>query len=367
MPYGKADNTRAFGAPGRYIQGPGEFNNLPEYAGLCGNVAFALIDPFFYNDMHENLEKIFEENGLKLYCDEFKGECCEKEFDRIEGIAKELGVEVYIGIGGGKTADTTKAVAARCNAATIIYPTSLATDAPTSGSSMVYREDHSSFQIRHRRNPDYVIVDTEIAVKAPVRMFVAGMGDAMSTWLEARACWESNNINNIGHGFQSTLVARNMAKLSFDILMAEGREAYQAAKLGLRTQQFEDIAEVNTLMSGVGYENTGCTISHGMQSAFSAHPDCRKALHGELVALGCQVQLIAENRPLEEFYQVRQFCKDVGLPTHLDDIGITENKAENAMWCAKFALENRDIVRIEPFTVTVDRLYAALMFVDSLD
>ncbi len=367
MPFGKAGSSRAFAAPGKYIQGPGELFNLPEYAGLCGKIAYALIDPFFYNDIHNKLESAFRKAGQMLFCSAFTGECCEEEFNRIDKENKDRKIDVYIAIGGGKTADTIKAVASRNGGMMIICPTALSTDAPTSASSMVYREDHSSFQILHARNPDYVLVDTEIAVHAPIRLFVAGMGDALATYFEARACWESNNINNVGHGFCSAIAGRTLAKLSFDILMSEGREAFWAAKNGLRTQQFEDVAEANTLLSGVGYENTGCTIAHGLQSAFSACPDCKKALHGELVAFGTQCQLIAENRPIEEFYQVRNFCKDVGLPVCLADIGIVENKRDTAQWCVEYALKNRQIVHIEPFTVTEDRLLNAMLFVDSLE
>jgi glycerol dehydrogenase len=37
------------------------------------------------------------------------------------------------------------------------------------------------------RNPDLVLVDTQVVVNAPPQFFVAGMGDALATWVEARA------------------------------------------------------------------------------------------------------------------------------------------------------------------------------------
>lgn len=51
---------------------------------------------------------------------------------------------------------------------------------------------HTPSRIRpHRffpRPPDMVIADTEVIAAAPVRFLVAGMGDAMATFYEARAC-----------------------------------------------------------------------------------------------------------------------------------------------------------------------------------
>ncbi len=34
-------------------------------------------------------------------------------------------------------------------------------------------------------------MDTAIIAKAPVRLLVSGMGDALSTWFEAKACYDA--------------------------------------------------------------------------------------------------------------------------------------------------------------------------------
>jgi glycerol dehydrogenase-like iron-containing ADH family enzyme len=36
-------------------------------------------------------------------------------------------------------------------------------------------------------NPDLVLVDTQLCANAPYRFLVSGMGDALATWVEARA------------------------------------------------------------------------------------------------------------------------------------------------------------------------------------
>ena len=40
-------------------------------------------------------------------------------------------------------------------------------------------------------NPNMVLMDTEIIAKSPVRLTVSGMGDALATYFEARACQAS--------------------------------------------------------------------------------------------------------------------------------------------------------------------------------
>ena len=39
--------TRAFGSPGRYIQGPGELEHLCDYTQDYGKTVFAIIDSYF--------------------------------------------------------------------------------------------------------------------------------------------------------------------------------------------------------------------------------------------------------------------------------------------------------------------------------
>ncbi len=48
------------------------------------------------------------------------------------------------------------------------------------------------------RNPNMVIVDTQIVAGAPARLLAAGIGDALATWFEARACSRSGATTMAG-------------------------------------------------------------------------------------------------------------------------------------------------------------------------
>ena len=365
MPLGKAGVSRAFGSPSRYIQGPGELRNLPSLTKNYGSSAFLLIDRFFYSEYAPLFQQLFSEAGLSLICEEFAGECCDQEMHRLKALAASGAPQVFIGIGGGKTCDTVKGLADLCSGVTIVCPTALSTDAPTSVHSVVYREDHSYYLMVHRSNPDIVLVDTAVAINASPRMFAAGMGDALATYLEARACLESGNVNNVGSGYRQTLLGMAVAKLSFDVLMAKGREAYLAARNHIRTDAFEDVAEANTLLSGVGFENTGCSIAHGLQASFATLPETMGSMHGEQVAFGALCQLVAENRPTDEFERIYRFCRDVHRPVSLAALGITENVRETVEKAVDYGMANKVILQIEPFTVTKERLLNAIFYVDA--
>ena len=100
-----------------------------------------------------------------------------------------------------------------------------------------------------------VMVDTDIVCKAPVRLLISGMGDALATYFEARACKRSDASNCVGG--KCTLAAMNLAQLCYDTLMENGVQAMIAAKEGICTRAVENVIEANTYLSGIGFESGG--------------------------------------------------------------------------------------------------------------
>lgn len=104
-----------------------------------------------------------------------------------------------VGIGGGKTLDTAKAIGYYQKLPVVVIPTIASTDAPTSALSVIYTEagEFEEYLI-YPKNPDMVVMDTAIIAKAPVRLLVSGMGDALSTWFEAKACYDARATSMAG-------------------------------------------------------------------------------------------------------------------------------------------------------------------------
>ena len=117
--------------------------------------------------------------------DTFNGECSRVEIDRLTDICSTQKNDVIIGIGGGKTLDTAKSVAYYTKIPVVVVPTIASTDAPTSALAVIYTpEGEFAEYLLFPQNPDMVIMDTAVIAKAPVRLLVAGMGDALSTTLK---------------------------------------------------------------------------------------------------------------------------------------------------------------------------------------
>lgn len=310
------------------------------------------------------MEKSYGEAAASFTAFPFQGECCEEEIARISGIAQTSGAGVIVGVGGGKTLDTAKLCADSMDLPLIIVPSSASTDAPVSEISVLYTaqgEYIGSKKLRH--NAHLVLVDTEIIVKAPRRLFVAGIGDALATYLEALACAQSDAPNYIG-AHRRCKAGMAVAQSCWDTLFADGESALRALDRGVITEAFENVVEANTLSSGLGFLNTGLATAHGIHSGLTALPSTHKYLHGEKVAFGVVCQLVLENAPEALVDQVLGFMVRIGLPVTLAQLDV-EPTEENIMAIAQKTTDG-PLVHQEPFVVTTQLVYSAILAADEL-
>lgn len=356
--------TRAFGSPFKYVQGPGEFNRLPEYSKPYGK-ACILIDGFLYPDLNQKLEAAYGESGAEFLSICFQGECCQEEIDRICQIAGSGEAMLIVGVGGGKTLDTAKLCADSMELPVMIAPTSASTDAPVSEIAVLYTADGEyigSKKMKH--NAHLVLVDSEIIVKAPRRLFVAGMGDALATYFEARACDATDSPNYIAGGSRRCKAGMAIAKACQDILFSDGRSALLALERGVVTGALENVIEANTLLSGLGFLNTGLSTAHGIHSGLTMVPSTHKYLHGEKVAFGIVCQMVIENTPAQTVDQVMGFMVDIGLPVTLQQLDV-EPTEENIRLIAKKTADG-PLIHQEPVLITEKIVYDAILMADEL-
>ncbi|MEG1857403.1 MAG: glycerol dehydrogenase [Pseudoflavonifractor sp.] len=343
-------STRAWGSPSRYIQGRYELENVKTHTDIYGKKIFFLIDVFFFKEYQAKFDAIYRDSDCRILCEQFGGQCTEGEILRCTDLAKDLNPDVVVGIGGGKTMDTAKAVADNYAAAVIIVPTTASTDAPAMGLSVVYTEAGEHIGARHyKKNPDLVLLDTDVIAKAPVRFIVAGMGDALATYPECRANLQSCSPNYVNAGYHQTLAGLAISEACHETILSKGVSAKLAAEQGLCTKDVEDIIEANTLLSGLGVQNTSCAGAHSIAEGITVLPPCAKLLHGEVVAFGVLVELIVEGAPAEELDQLYAFFEAVGLPTTFEDLGIKDATDADIMKVAETSMHS--YWDVEPFTV----------------
>ena len=353
--------TAAF--PGKYIQGEHAIAELEYYMKLLGDKGLIVASPSSFSKIFPGYN--LKESDGRISIEKFQGECCEKELSRLSEIICRQKIDIVVGMGGGKTIDTAKIVADRANIPVIIVPTIASTDAPCSGCAVIYSEQGVFNSVYYlQMNPQVVLVDTNIIANAPVRFLVAGMGDALSTWFEARSCARSKSPNECG-GY-STLTGLNLAKLCFDTLLADGLEARKACENHTVTPALDHIIEANTLLSGIGFESSGLATAHSVHNGLSVIEETHSFYHGEKVAFGVLTGLHLTGAPADEIVTVYAFCKDIGLPTTFEDIGLKAINTTQLMDIAIKACAPSEGIHHESVQITPDKVMNAMIAADAM-
>lgn len=345
-------------SPGSYVQGSGEIKRLAEYYQTLGSKgAYLIVDKFIFDNYQTDIESSFRAGNIPFDIHVFGGECSMKEIDLHKS---QLGqCDTVIGIGGGKTLDTAKAVSFFAGIPMMIVPTAASSDAPCSRLSVVYTEDGQfDHYLPLTSNPNIVVMDTEVIAKAPVRFLMAGIGDALATYYEAAACERANAVTMAGG--HTTKAAISLARLCLDTLLEDGLKAKAAVECGVCTQAVENIVEANTYLSGIGFESSGLSAAHAIHNGLTVLEETHKLLHGEKVAFGAITQLVLENRPLDEIEAIITFCRACGLPTTLKELGLEGAGDDKLMQAAEASCAENDTMTNMPFLVEPADVLAAM-------
>lgn len=351
-------------SPGKYVQGRGVLKELDQYLQGLGNRLLILISQSGIKRICPTLDECFSGKDYALRYEIFQGECSQTQIEGFCVVGKEMDSTVVIGIGGGKILDTAKAVAYEMSLPVVIIPTVASTDSPCSSLSVIYKDsgefDHYLYL---DACPNMVLVDTDVILKAPVALLVAGMGDALATYFEARACRNSGHDNQTAG--KPTIAASGLAAMCWEYLRRDGLRAKRAVEAGACTEAVEVIVEVNTYLSSVGFESGGLAAAHAIQKGFTFIPELHDLYHGCKVAFCTLAQLILEDTSREELDAVLAFCCEVGLPVCFADMGYETVDGDLVRLAAEKACMPGSTIHNMPFSVTPDMVYAALMAADA--
>jgi glycerol dehydrogenase len=349
--------------PGRYIQGSGALECLPERLKELGGSVLIVAGRTALTEIVPDLCARCGAD-VTVVCEAFGGECTNAEIERLTGIARANQSAVIVAIGGGKVLDTGKAVAHATGARTVVVPTIASTDAPCSALSVIYSAE-GIFErcIFYPRNPDLVLVDTAIIARAPVRLLIAGIGDALSTWLEADSCRRAYAKNLAGGA--GTLAAYSIARLCYDTILEFGAAAVQSCREKVVTPALEHVVEANTLLSGLGFESAGLASAHSIHNGLTALSGTHAFYHGEKVAIGVLAGLFLADRPRALIEEIYAFCESVGLPTTLAQIGLPAPTDAELWEVARKACADGETIHNEPLPVSPEKVFACLRTADA--
>lgn len=355
-------------APRKYIQGRGVLSELGDYLKMLGQKPLVLWDTCVKEIVAETVGASLQAAGLEMIDVEFQGEATADERARVTQIARESGADISVGIGGGKVLDVAKGVAVDAEIKMVTCPTIASNDSPTSAASVWYDEENNFVGFDcWPFNPDIVLVDTQVVANGPVRAFVAGMGDALATWIEAEAAFKSRAPNIAGG--HPTMAAMAIARLCFETLIENGLDAKRDVEQNIVTPAVDKVVEANVLLSGLGFESGGLATAHMIANLLSNVPECKEIglMHGEKVGFGIVTQLCLDDEfDVDHKYAVVDFATEIGLPVTFADLNLQGVTRDRLQEIGDICAGEGSLCHNHPFEVTAADVVDAMIAADAL-
>lgn len=360
-----AGASRGFTSPHTYIQGPGELGRLFAYTHRYGRRAFLVIDRAVESLIKSVLEQTAPPDEPCL-TEAFFGYSSRENVEMLAEKARAFGTDVVVGIGGGSCLDTVKMLSDEIDRPRVIVPTAASNDGPAADWAGRYTHDGKHISGGPtRRSTELILVDSEIICTAPVRLLSAGIGDALSTYFEARAVAASDSETCVGPGLKQSLAGVCLAESCYRTLINRGEEALEAAREHQLCDALEDVIEACLLLSGLGFINGGLAAAHGLHAGISQLPGAELCLHGEKVAFCLLCQLALEQTDEAQIRDLMAFLHRVNLPVTLAELGIKASE-ENLDVVAEHCTEKNILIYTEPLAVSKDRVKAAIWEADRM-
>lgn len=353
--------------PSRYVQGPGAIHELGKhivtlFAGKV-NKAFLIGGKHSLEAVRSAALESLSLEGISVVVEQYAGDSSDVEIERLVNLARKEKADVILGAGGGRAIDTAFSVAAYTGNPMVSIPTIPTTDAPCSRCGIHYDADgnYKTFFIRPK-NKDLVIVDTEIIAKAPVRHMVAGIGGVLSIPMEAETALRAG-VKGFYEEGMPTLIATVLGRIMFDNLMKYGMAAKLAVEKNVVTPALEIVTETIILFSQIVFEGCGIAGARGFYHGFRVLPEQKRFLEGEISAFGTLMQMVLENREIEEINKIIEFMHKLGLPITLSQLGVEDPKKVELIADGAISVGS---TRNVPYYVTKQMAYDAIIYADFL-
>jgi len=343
-------------APAQLLRGNGILAQLPQYLSRYGHKALVIAG----ETAHQVTAKYLKNTDLEIIYAPAIADCNDENLAMLRRLVQQENPHAIVGIGGGKSLDTAKLIAHQCQLPIVTVPTTGATCAAWTALSNVYDVNGAfDYDVTLERCPNLMIVDYEAIATAPKRTLVSGIGDAIAKWYESSVSSGSSEKTMV-------IAAVQEARILRDILFQKSAEAIANP----HSQAWREVVDATVCLAGaiggIGGASCRTVAAHAIHNALTHLHQTHGTLHGEKVAYGILVQL-----RLEEFqgnqlaassrHQLLKFYQEIGLPTSLSDLGLSQVTLAELEQIAEIACQpNSDIHRL-PFTVSPSQVLAAMV------
>ncbi len=312
-------------SPHHYVKRKGLLSSLNEIIAPFGKSVFILFDPFIFGKYGPSVTETLQERDFTIIQGTLKRNCCVLEGQTWVNQLQSFPVGSVIGMGGGKTIDLAKWVAANLEKPFIAIPTSTATCAAVTGISPLYSPEGTYKYTVVTTPPTITLVDPDILLTQPPRLLAAGMADSMAKWVEAKGMRKQH------HKRIHSASALSIARLIYEFLVRKGTRALEDLEKGQWTETLSEVTDICLITTGfvstIGGKAVRVSAAHAFQDAFIGRGVKKDVLHGELVAFGQIVQMILEKVGDSLIHRHLLLFKRWRLPLTLEALGIQPEDA----------------------------------------
>ncbi len=330
-------NVHVMDLPKKVVVGVGVINNVGKYLeelGFSRSKCLIVTGPHVKDIAAKKVATALESRGFR--CEVFIAKS-PTIHEAKEASEAALGVDVVLGVGGGKAIDVAKYAAYKAGKPFISVPTAPSHDGIASPFASL-KGFEAPLSVK-AKEPIAVIADAEIIALAPKRLFSAGAGDLIAK-LTAVKDWR---LAHLVKGEYFGAYAASLAKLSALHVMkyseAIARKNIESARILIEA----------LISSGVAMCVAGSTRpASGSEHLFSHALDIvapKPALHGEQVGVGAIMMMYLHGG---KWRRLRDALKKLGAPTNAKELGIDEYYIIKALTMAH-------AIRPERYTILGDR------------
>lgn len=314
---------------GRYVQDKGILCAISEEILRLGHAPLIVGGKTALALTHDTIEESIKEKCNKYEFIVHTGTCNEEDARGIAAFAKEKGLDVIVGVGGGVMMDFAKLCAFYASLPLINVPTSSATCAAYTPLSVCYTKEGKTVGSKHYPyEVDAVVVDTDVIATEPVRLLLAGVFDALAKFVEIKQRFREEGTEKTPLGLD---YAYYLSKATYRVLNEKTASAIAEMEKGEVGYDLEQLVYTSIcatgVVSGIARGSNQCAIAHKFYETTRTlfHESARPYLHGEIVGIGLLIQNHF-NGEEENNRELIALMKKHGMPYRPADVGITVNE-----------------------------------------
>lgn len=310
---------------GRYIQERQAIeNNLKTELKRFGKKALFICGENGVKAAGDKIKKALENSTVEYEMLIFNSTPCPENAEELADTAKKKGCDIICGVGGGVIGDTAKLAAAQADMPLMQIPTSSATCVAATPLSVMYdRNTHAHLgSLKLMKEADVVLVDMDIMIAQPPRLFWAGVMDAMAKMIEITHRIKGMDPETTPNGFDMAYV---IAKDVYNFYEEKYDAISEAIKNGEITKDYELAVfyaiAVTGIVSGISKGSNQCALGHRFyeETRTYFYEEAKDFVHGELVALGNIAQLAYDGL---DYKAMIALLKKMNLPTTFSEVNI---------------------------------------------